>query len=126
VTDERFTLASYVDVVAQSTPERRAALLRCGFLPVHPEVLVDAGTHVLQLLHPEETDEEPTRSAALRLEAICLRLRLTNAPQARLALESFEARLRALRRADAFVTAGAFGVLGLGAAGLVFLFLRCR
>ena len=66
-------------------------MLSKGFIPLNPEVLIEAGIRLMPLIDLTNTGDDVVEAAARRLDAISLKLRLLpDMPETTQALEEFE------------------------------------
>ena len=97
---EREQLETYHRQLALQQESGQVGMLRSGYLPTSPELLVEAGIRCVPLL--ESGDVDLAGAAYDRLEAILLKLRLSPAaPATRKAVEELEARLKEHHRQEA-------------------------
>ena len=96
--DEALALAEYHGLLKAETGDKRAKLLKHGYLPSSEAGLIEAGFNCLPLfagnLHSDEEE-----AAAARLDAIIARLKVSGStPQSARAITEFEAGLTRYRR----------------------------
>ncbi len=100
-TEER-ALNDFHGLLVTATPENQARLLRHGFLPDSPSVLIEAGLRTLLLLRTDNAYSEVATCAAGRLRTLGSKLRvLPETDESRRALKEFDVALRDHERADA-------------------------
>jgi hypothetical protein len=111
--EEREALDAYHFQLGKADKEGARRLLRSGFVPDYPEVLVEAGLRVIPLVDNDEVSEEPTESAVLRLQMIVAKLRLER-PTVKInnAVRQFDEVISGHRKADRHATI--FGLLLIG------------
>ena len=102
VETEKRALEDFHGLLATATPEIQARLLRHGFLPSQPQVLIDAGFRCLLLVRSDSSYGDTGHGALGRLKVIASKLRLSpESEEARRALKEFETALRDYDKADA-------------------------
>ena len=102
VETEKRALEDFHGLLATATPEVQTKLLRHGFLPSQPPVLIDAGFRCLLLLKADSTYGDYGHAALGRLKVIASKLRLSHESEdARRALKEFEGALHDYDVADA-------------------------
>jgi hypothetical protein len=102
VDTEKRALEDFHGLLATANPENQAKLLKHGFLPTQPQVLIDAGFRCLLLIRSDSTFGDFGHSAKGRLKVIASKLHmLTESEDARRALKEFEAALHEYETGDA-------------------------
>jgi hypothetical protein len=117
---QKRALDDFHGLLANATPESQAKLLRHGFLPDSPHVLIEAGLRTMLLLQTDSAFSEVATGAAGRLKTIESKLRLLpESDESRKALKEFDAALRDHEKRDAMNTRQAFTFVGVVLAILV-------
>ena len=116
---ERAALDSLHEFVQIVEVSRKAEMLRNGYLPESPDMLIEAGMRLIPLCNSGDSGLEPRDSAMARLETIISRLRILHSdPETERAASHFEQILRKNKRADAFwMVAALLLFVGLPAGG---------
>ena len=111
---EEHALNDFHGLLVTATPEKQARLLRHGFLPDSPQVLIEAGLRTMLLLRTDSAFSEVAAGAAGRLRTLGSKLRvLPETDESRRALKEFDAALREHESADATNTRQAFTFVGI-------------
>ena len=91
--EEMQALTEYHNILLkpEEKPEEEVKMLSKGFIPLNPEVLIEAGIRLMPLIDLTNTGDDVVEAAARRLDAISLKLRLLpDMPEITQALEEFE------------------------------------
>jgi len=91
--EEMQALTEYHNILLklEEKPEDEIKMLSKGFIPLNPDVLIQAGIRVMPLIDLTNTGDDVVEAAARRLDAISLKLRLLpDMPEITQALEEFE------------------------------------
>lgn len=112
---ERKALARLHECISEADTDRQKRLLRNGFLPTYPEVLVDAGLRCVPLVNEAEIANEPRESAILRLRMIVAKLTLLqHTPEIDRAIAQFEESLDRFAASEkTYTIVGAVLIAGL-------------
>ena len=120
VDTEKRALEDFHGLLATANSEIQAKLLKHGFLPSQPQVLIDAGFRCLLLVRSDSAFGDISHSAYGRLKVICSKLHmLPESEEARRALKEFETALREYDSGDATNTRQAMIFVAF-ALGLIF------
>ena len=111
--EERLALEHFHRALEKADPETRKRLLRNGFVPDHPDALMAAGFKCLPLLVDDSAfDDEPGKSAAMRLSAIITKLKVFgSSSEAEKAVREFEATLQKRETSEKWSIAGGLVVM---------------
>lgn len=122
---ERKALRELHDFLVKAEKDAQMKMLRGGYLPSHPDVLIDAGLRCVPILGDTGNDPEVCMSAVARLESIVMKLKLMPRDE-RIgrAIAEFEGKLKAERAEENQAVLIFFGVLVVVAAVLVWLVMR--
>lgn len=112
---EKRALDRLHEELSRSTPERKAELLRDGFIPACAPVMAEAGARLLALL--EGTPYDVSEAALARLDAIAVRLLAEPDEGSRRAAAELRARVESAKRQK--VRDGWYGGAILIALGLI-------
>lgn len=91
--EEMQALTEYHNILLklEEKPEDEIKMLSKGFIPLNPDVLIEAGIRLMPLIDLTNTGDDVVEAAARRLDAISLKLRLLpDMPEITQALEEFE------------------------------------
>lgn len=114
---QKEALAEYHQILQKQKKVVKAKMLRNGFLPDAPEILMEAGLRVIPLIDYEKSDDVVVKGAVQRLRAIVTKLRLmepTEQVQAAVAeFESVQSAYARESRIALWVGIALFGIPGL-------------
>lgn len=91
--EEKQALTEYHNILLklEDKPKTEIKLLSKGFIPSNPDVLIEAGVHVIPMIDLTNPGDDVTEAASRRLDAITLKLRLLPpTPETTRALEEFD------------------------------------
>lgn len=112
--DERKALDEYYGALVDADKKRAAKLLRGGFFPTQPDVLVEAGIRLIPMFeYTIWQDPEVAEAATARLKGLVVRLRIHRSePQVQDALSALEETLARRDKAiDKEQRQGCFNIL---------------
>ena len=94
-------LEEYHRAISNVAADKQDDLLRNGYLPDHPRILVEAGLRCLPLINMEQTSAETTLAAVDRLKTLVTKMEvLHQTPEVAKARQEFEERVASFQRAS--------------------------
>jgi hypothetical protein len=126
IKSEQQALDEYHKLIQASEGEKRANLLKTGFIPRYPKTLVEAGVRCMPLADVDDTTGPASIAAVQRLEALTTKLKILGQDeQSRTAIVEFKAKIRRFKSADRNLGIGVLVfVVGL-IVGIVFWVRAC-
>ena len=121
--EEKNALNEYTEALVKADKDTQIKMLRGGFLPTDPEVLIDAGMRLITMIEAESISPEPGVSAENRLLTIKTKLELVEqTTQVVAARKRFDELLRG-KKNEVIVVGIGCAVLLLAALGIVLFFV---
>jgi hypothetical protein len=117
---QKAALEKYHHQLRSADKIRQETLLKGGFLPDHPKLIIDAGLVCVSFMDEDEVNSSRSDAAAHRLEALMMKLALQpRDPEIQKAATMLDDRLQRYHRSQS--RAMIYGFIAIGAAVLIII-----